>query len=30
MSRRARAMVAGERDLPAAAARLGGWLDDLR
>jgi glycosyltransferase involved in cell wall biosynthesis len=29
MSRRARAFVAGERDLPAAAARLAGWLDGL-
>ena len=30
MGRRARAWIAAERDLPAAAARLGGWLDGLR
>jgi glycosyltransferase involved in cell wall biosynthesis len=30
MGRRARAFVAGERNLPSAAARLGGWLSDLR
>ena len=30
MGRRARAFVAGTRDLPAAAARLDGWLGGLR